>query len=225
MRNCYATVLAAGLFALAASPAIAQPPGGGRFGAFEPTPAMLLGDEKVRTELKLTDDQTAEFKKIRDKYQADLDKAREDMDRKKGQDLRKAMSDEIDKALPTVLKPEQTKRLNQLVVQRSGLGAFAKDDVATALKLTDKQKKEVADAKSDIEKDSADLFKDAAGDREKMGDAFKKVQTMQTDALTKVMDSLTDDQKKTWKDLTGDKFEFSPFGGRRPGTEEKPKDK
>jgi hypothetical protein len=101
-------------------------------------------------------------------------------------------------------------------VQAGGLGSFTKDDVATALKLTDKQKKDIDDAKTELDKDVQDLFKDAPrGDQEKMAELFKKVQSMRKDAVDKTIATLSDDQKKTWTSLNGDKFEFSP--PRRPG--------
>jgi len=217
MRRVAAKLLTAGLLVLAASPAFAQPQPGGFLARMlqAPAAAVLLRDEKVQTELKLTDDQKAAFTKIGDKYKDDIAKARADMDRKKAGELFTAQSAEVDKAVPDVLKADQIKRLNQLEVQAASFGAFSKDDVATALKLTDVQKKGVEEAKTGIEKDAADIFKDAQGDREKMADAFKKVQGMRKDALDKIVATLSDDQKKTWTSLNGDKFEFSP--PRRPG--------
>src|SRR5437899_11087113 len=77
MRGVYSTILAAGLLALAASPALAQPRPG--FGPPAPTAAMLLNNDKVQAELKVSDDQKADIKKasdkIRDKYKDDIDKA------------------------------------------------------------------------------------------------------------------------------------------------------
>ena len=217
MRRVAVKLLTAGLLVLAASPAFAQPQPGGFLARMlqAPSAAVLLRDEKVQTELKLTDDQKAAFTKISDKYKDDIAKARTDMDRKKMGELFTAQSDEVEKAVPDVLKADQIKHLNQLEVQSASLGAFSKDDVATALKLTDVQKKGVEEAKTGIEKDAADILKDAQGDREKMADAFKKVQGLRKDALDKIVATLSDDQKKTWTSLTGDKFEFSP--PRRPG--------
>jgi Spy/CpxP family protein refolding chaperone len=115
------------------------------------------------------------------------------------------------------LKPEQAKRLKQIEVQSAGLGAFSKDDVQAALKLTDAQKTSVKTAADDMQKDIQDLFKDAQGDREKMADAFKKIQELRTDSLDQVVKGLSDDQKKTWKDLNGDKFEVARGQGNRGG--------
>ena len=143
MRSVYAKVLAAGLIALAASPAFAQPPrpggpgGPGGFGQQQPpSVGRLLANDKVQEELKLTDDQKAAVKKASDevnaKYKDDLDKARSGMDFQKMGELRKTMSADLEKALADVLKPEQTKRVKQIQVQAAGLAAFSMDDVQTA---------------------------------------------------------------------------------------------
>ena len=212
MRSLYANVLTAGLLVLAASPAFAQAPGG-RGMRPAPTAATLVRNEKVQTELKLTDDQKAQITKITDKYKDDLATARSNQDRAKMGELTKAMSADLDKALPTVLKDDQTKRLNQLVVQASGLDAFSKDDVKSALKLTDAQAKSIDDQKAEIQKDSEDLLKDVGTDRQKRREAYQKIQAMRADAVAKVTSGFTDDQKKAWADLTGDKFTFD-FGRR-----------
>ena len=205
-------------------------PGGGFFGGQGRgvNAAMLLRNEKVQGELKLTDDEKSdvqkEGEKIRDKYKDDLDTARANMDREKMGELMKAQTEDMDKAVAGILKPDQTKRLKQIEVQAAGLGAFSMDDVQSALKLTDAQKTEIKEAADGLQKDMREAMQGAfqgGFDRDKMTEAMKKVQTMQSDAVDKVLKDLTDDQKKTWKDLTGEKFElelggFGPGGGR-PG--------
>ncbi len=183
----------------------------------------------MKSELKLTDEQVSnvqnEGEKIRAKYKDEMDKARADMDREKMGELRKAQDEDMDKAVAGILKPDQTKRLKQIEIQAAGLGAFLMDDVQNALKLTDAQKSEIKDASEGLQKDVRETMQGAfqgGFDRDKMTEAMKKVQTMQSDAVDKVLKDLTDDQKKTWKDLTGEKFEldfggFGPPGGGRPG--------
>ncbi len=215
MRGIHTKIMTIGLVILAASPALAQRQRGPRT---PPGPAQLLAMPEVLTEIKATDDEKAAVTKITDKYKDDIAAARTAMDRQKMADLRKQENDDVVKAIPTIFKDDQVKRLNQLEVQAAGLGAFTKDDVATALKLTDDQKKSIKDATDDLQKDSQDLFQSAQGDRTKMAEIMTKVQTMRKDALDKVVNGLTDDQKKTWKDLTGDKFDFpAPMRGNRPG--------
>ncbi len=218
MRSVCANLLTAGLFVLVASPAFAQPPAGRM--RTPPTAASLLRSEKVQTELKLTDDQKAKVTAITDKYKDDLAAARSAQDRDKSRELTKSMNADLEKALPDILNADQTKRLNQLVVQASGLDAFSKDDVKTALKLTDKQSKDIDDQKAAVTKDAEDLMKDVGTDRQKRREAGQKVQTLRKDAMDKVLASFTDDQKKAWDGLTGDKFtfDFGRQGGRRPRT-------
>jgi Spy/CpxP family protein refolding chaperone len=218
MRNVCVKIFTIGLVVLAASPAFAQPPAGrGGRGMQAPGAAQLLSMEKVQEELKITDDQKAQFTKITDKYKDDIAKARADMNREKGAELRKAQSEEMDKAIPTVLKPDQVKRLKQLEVQIGGLRALGKEDVQTALKLTDEQKKSIKDTTEELTKDAQEMFQGAGGDRTKMAELFTKMQGMQKEALEKTVNGFNDDQKKEWKELNGEKFEFPAFGGRRPG--------
>ena len=218
MRSVCANLLTAGLFVLVASPAFAQPPGN-RGMRQPPTAASLLRSDKVKTELKLTDEEKDKITKITDKYKDDLATARSSRDRDKTQ-ADKSMNADLEKALPTILNADQTKRLNQLVVQASGLDAFSKEDVKSALKLTDKQSKEIEDQKAQVTKDAEDLMKDVGTDRQKRREAGQKVQALRKDAMDKVLASFTDEQKKEWNDLTGEKFtfDFGRQGGRRPRT-------
>ena len=143
--------------------------------------AALLRNDKVQEELNLTDDQKADLKKVADaageKYKDDLEKATLAL---------------------WLFKPEQAKRLKQIEVQSAGLAAFSKDDVQSALKLTDAQKASVKTAADDMQKDVQDLFKDAQGDREKMADARKKIKDLSTDAMDQIVKGLSADQAKTW---------------------------
>ena len=168
--------------------------------------------EAVQKELKINDDQKAQFKKISDKYREEMTQARTDMNREKMASLRKAEGEEMAKAIPTVLKPEQAKRLNQLVVQRSGFRALSKEDVQTALKLTDAQKQSIKATTESLTKDMQEMMQGAQGDRTKMRELFTKAQGMQKDALEKAVSSFTPAQQKEWKDLNGEKFEFPAFG-------------
>ncbi len=226
MRRVYANVLTAGLMVLAASPAFAQQPRqpGGRMQQ-PPSIEMLLRNDKVQEELKLTDDEKAAVKKAEDavsaKYKDDLDKARADRDFPKMTELRKTMSADLEKALANVLKPEQIKRAKQIQVQAAGLAAFSMDDVQTALKLSDKQMDDVKQEEKDLQSDTRDVFQAAQGDQTKMADARKKIQTMRADSIDKIVEGMSADQKKTWTDLTGEKSDvalnFGGGGGFGPG--------
>ena len=193
------------------------PGGRGGFG-----PAGLLQNEGVQKELKLTDDQIKKVqdvaKDIREKHKDDFDKVRS-LDqaerREKMQELTKTVSEETTKALADVLKPEQQKRLKQLTLQREGTRAFSNAEVQMALKLTDEQKDKIKTISSDSEKEMRELFQNAGGDRQEAG---KKMQALHKETQDKVMSVLTEDQKKSWKDLTGEPFEFQSRRRPRTGT-------
>lgn len=210
----------AGLLLLLAAPPVVRAQGV-RYGMFVPTQATLLRDDKVLEELKMTSEQKAQVKTITDKYKDDLEKARAAKDGNKLRELRKARREELIKAIPDLLKPEQSKRLDQLVLQADGLNAFAVDAVQAALKLTGEQKTDIEAARDEANKKVEDLFKDVEDDSAR-AEALKKAIAVRNATMDKLINGLTDDQKKEWKALTGDMFEFS-FPMARPRSEEKPK--
>jgi Spy/CpxP family protein refolding chaperone len=192
------------------APALAQL-GGLGFGG-----PNLLSNKGVQDEIKLTDKQKAEIKKVQETFNADMKKAREDKDREAFQAAFKKYNTALGK-VKDGLKPEQVKRLNQIEIQASGLAAFKRKDVLKELKLSDKQKDQVKDIEQDLAKDMKELFADARGDREKMTAAIKKLGKMRTDAFAKVVKTFDADQKKAWKELTGKPYtiKFEGIGGSR----------
>jgi Spy/CpxP family protein refolding chaperone len=119
----------------------------------------------------------------------------------------------IDKAIADNLKPEQAKRLDQIQNQLAGIRMYSKEKVQAALKLTAEQKDKIKGVGEEVEKKMQELRQsgDFQGMREKM-------QTIRKDATESIEKVLTDDQKKTVKELTGEKFELTfprPGGGGR----------
>jgi hypothetical protein len=197
MKSLYVSALAIAVAILAVSPALAQRQrGGGGFGG----PGMYLNAKSVQEELKLSED---DAKKITDELG------------KLGRDLKpEERTEKTAKILSDNLKPDQLKRLNQIMWQRSGLsGAINNADVQTALKVDDKQKEKIKTIEEDFAKARRELFQGGGGgggNREKMQELRKKAD----EDLNAV---LTDDQKKTWKDLLGTEFKGEiPPPMRRP---------
>src|SRR5947209_1118844 len=111
MRSLHVKILTVGLVLLAASPAFAQRQRG-QFGNRQMGPAQLLAIDKVQEELKITDDQKAAVTKITDKYKDDIAAARsaQPPDRDKITELTKKQNEELEKAIPDILKADQLKR-------------------------------------------------------------------------------------------------------------------
>src|SRR5262249_36620296 len=163
--------------------------------------------EGVQKELKMTEDQIKKlgtlgrdmFTKFRDKF---MDAG---MDMEKRAAVLKEMETETNKVIADTLKPEQVKRLKQIALQVGGFRELAKEEVQKELKCTAKQKEEIDTLSKEIQKDTQDLLRDARGDQEKMAKAREKIQEMNKKALEKFAGTLSDDQKKTWKEMTGEK--------------------
>ena len=218
LRFVMAGVLVAGLVVV-----VGAQPGGG-FGGFNFGPAQLVMAKAVQEDLKMTDEQVEKVKtwskEFNDKVGEDR-KAKfadfKDKTKEEQAEMRAAFTAETNKAafkaLDGVLKPEQVKRLKQIQVQASGMNAYTNPDVVAALKLTDSQKSTIKGVSADYDKDRAEVMKGIGGgkgkqpDPEKFADALKKGDKLRKEAMAKVEETLTDDQKKAWKELTGEAFD------------------
>jgi len=218
-----ALVFAGGL--LVPGPAAAQPPAGGGFNMFRPTLADVIPrNPALQDELKMDAAQV-------EKLKAALDEAREDA-RELGpqllnRDATPAERDKVfkqmleihEKALTRALKPEQVKRLKQLDNQMAGFGMFTRPEVVAAIKLTDEQRRDIARISDDVYRATRDLTSRrprAAGGAVAAPDpdADKKVEAVQKEALANAVSILTDEQRATFKDLTGEPFNMPGALGR-----------
>jgi hypothetical protein len=168
--------------------------GGGGFGG----PGLYLNAKSVQEELKLSED---DAKKIGDELG------------KLGRDLKpEERAEKTAKILSDNLKPDQVKRLHQIMWQRGGLGTAVNNaDVQTALKLDDKQKEKIKTIQEDSAKARRDLLQGGGG-----GDNREKMQELRKKTDEDLNAVLTDDQKKAWKDLLGAEFKGEIAPPRRP---------
>ena len=208
--------------ALVASPAVTQQKkgfgGGFGFGGGTMTAGMLLANEGVQKEIKLTEDQIAKIKevsqKIRDKFAEDFQKL-QDLDqqerREKGAQVFAKLNEETTKELGAVLKPEQDKRLKQILRQQLGIQALQDAEAQKSLKLTDEQKENLKLIAADFAKDSQELRQNAfAGgfSQEAFQEMQKKVEGLRKETLDKATALLNDSQKKELKELMGEPFKL-----------------
>jgi hypothetical protein len=216
-----------GLAALLTSPALAQrqrgqrgQQGQGRAGGMGGIGA-LLENESVQKELKIDKDQADKIKEavktVQDKHKDELAKVRDlpqDEQRAKGQEISKTVSEETLKAAGEILKPEQVTRLKQIELQQQGSRAFTRPEVQSALSLKDDQKEKIKTITDDSAKEMRDLR--GAGNGQGGGGNREKVTALRKETAEKVQAVLTDDQKKAWKNLTGEPFEVANAGRRGP---------
>ncbi len=215
MRGLWKVSLAVGLALFLVSPAMAQRGGGfgGRGGI-----GILLANKSVQDELKLDMGQveklTAALTKYREDNKDDFAKLRDrNTSREDREAVMKKFNEASQKVAADVLKPEQLKRLKQIQVQQEGVTAFANPETQKALNLTDKQKDEVKAIVEDYTKQRNDIRQNAGGNRE---EARTKSAALRKEKMEAALKVLNDDQKKTYKDLTGEAFEVKFEPRRRP---------
>ncbi len=185
---------------------------------------MVLGSEDVQKELKITDEQKTKLKEFQDKQAAARREAfpqGQQPDQEKIAEFRKKSVEDTNKFLKDTLTDDQTKRLKQISLQNSlkmaPALAFADEDTAKALKITDDQKEKIKSISTKLQEDSRDLRPQRG--QQPSEENTKKLTALRKEANEKIMEVLSDEQRKTLKDMQGEEFKgtIAPPGGRRPG--------
>jgi hypothetical protein len=174
---------------------------------------MLLEQDSVRKELKLSADQINKVEevsqKVREKFQEVFGLKGEERSRRI-----RAFRGEVEKAIAEVLKPEQMKRLKQISYQMRGGPGFTEPEVAKALALTETQKMDIERINRDTSKLMGQLI-DAEPDSAARD---KKIRAQRNAGYEQVIKLLTEEQKAKWKELQGKLFKgeihLKPPGGR-----------
>jgi len=213
MRTCGKMVLAFGVVALMAVPGWAQQGRGGRFGGGGGG-AALLSNKSVQKELKATDEQAEKLnafaretmEKQRGEFQKFADLSQEER-REKMRETARTRAVELHQGMSKILKPEQVKRFEEIQLQQSGVAAFMMPRVEERLKLADDQKSKLREISEEAMRGA--FQGGGQGDPE---EARKKRAETRKQSTEKALAVLTADQKKTWKEMTGEPFEviFEP---------------
>jgi hypothetical protein len=192
----------------------------------------LLTNKSVQQELKLSDDQVKKIEQtvqeVRQKHMDEFQALR-DLDpqerREKGGALFRKVGEETQKALSGVLNPDQEKRFKQIELQVRGPRAFTDPEVQKTLNLTADQQEKIKTINQDAEKQMSALRPGpggGGGEQRNPEEMRKKMTEMRKETMSRSMEVLTDDQKKQWKEMTGEPFEVKferrgPRGGGAGG--------
>ncbi len=192
----------------------------------------LVSLEQVQKEMKLNEEQIGKVKKVVETLTAEWTKEygalREIEDRTKRSaktaELRKQFDSKARKQLGAVVSREQMIRLYQIRLQvRPVLDSLGDKYIADKLKLTDEQKKKLAEINKDMQAQRTKLFssmRDAT--REQRSEAYAKYRKLRTEAEKKALEVLTAAQKKTFEELKGEAFKLE---SRRPRPAKPPAEK
>ena len=163
---------------------------------------LLLRQKSVQKELELTPDTV---KKIMDFTHAQSEAAHKtaDLSEAARKEAFEKLLKQNDKFLADNLNAKQSKRLDQITMQFTGLTQLTKPEMVRELKLSDEQVKTFKDMQTEARKALSELI-DA---KERTGKS-EKLAKLRADTRTKILAVLTDEQKTKVRDLAG-----PPFGG------------
>jgi hypothetical protein len=162
----------------------------------------LLTQKSVQEELKLSEDQIKKATELQEKMRGSFNF--KDLKDKGREEIQKALEErakESDKAAAEILKPEQLKRVKQIVLQLRGSQAFADSAVVEELKLTAEQKEKIQAIQKEAAESTRSLFQGGANEETR-----KKVEELRKATTEKVTALLSDEQKSKWKERTGEPF-------------------
>ena len=198
--------------------------GGGRFGFGQGRGGFggglqMLRIPAVQQELKMTEAQIAKLDAKQDEVQNGMREIMEsaggfqalrDMSPEDRQKFQTKISDLQNKAVSDVLDATQLKRYKELVLQREGPLAASRKEVADALKLTDAQRKQVAEIQRGLQESRMQAFQSLGqgASPEDRAKGMAKMEELQTKAGDQALALFTEDQKKAWKEMTGAPFKF-----------------
>lgn len=209
MRGCLKAAVAFGMVAMLAGPAMAQ--GRGGMGMGMGGPANLLGNPSVQKELKLDETQIEKAKELATTTREKMAGLRDQLTDLQGQErmtkqaeLSKPINEEAMKTAKAFLKPEQLTRLTQIEIQQRGAVAFSDAAIAKKLGITDEQSGKIKTILASQQTGMQEIREAAGQDFAAM---MPKMTALRKETNTKVTALLTDDQKKTWKEMTGEPFE------------------
>jgi Spy/CpxP family protein refolding chaperone len=181
--------------------------------------------DQVQKELKLTEEQIGKVKAVSEKLRAEMSSqfaaAREIEDRAKRRAKTDELRDQLDRnareQLGDTLSQEQMRRLFQIRMQvRPVVESLARQRVAERLKLTDDQKKKVADINKDTQAKQSELFAALRGaSDERRTELFQKLRQARADADQQALAVLTAEQKTAFQEMQGAKIELPTSRGPR----------
>ena len=212
-------ILTAGLLIAAVGSAQAQRPGGG--GAFpggsgfggggaggQNLKSLVVTNKPLQEELKVSDEQIEKLKEFAAK-QAEAMKGfaqfgGDEEEQIARMEVQLKLMKERVAFMKTALNAEQHKRIGQIEKQQMGMNAFTSAKIAKELAVTEEQSEKIKTINTDMNKELREMF--TGGFNE---ESQKKMASLRGETQEKIEKVLTDDQRKKWKEMTGEAFDMA----------------
>jgi flagellar biosynthesis/type III secretory pathway protein FliH len=207
MRGVVKLILTASLALGLTGVALGQRQGPGLFNG----PGRLIADPGVQKELKMTNVQLGKIRvalaRVMQDHRDDLAKIRGDTTLVERMQIMRVVGEDSRKAIGGILNAKQMKRFKQILWQEGGFRAMQDPEVQKELMITEEQREKLREIGQGAMKQLQEVFQggNAQGAQEQLEKIRKEAQE-KAEAL------LTDEQKKTWKEMKGE-----PFALQRPG--------
>jgi hypothetical protein len=187
-------------------------------------PVQLIQSEQVKKELGLTDEQIGKIKSMESELRAKL-AAKEaslqlkGLDPKAKEEKLKTAAKEIDDLTKEsraqagqILKPEQIKRMKEIMLQIYGWSVLTRNDYKDELKLTDAQNKQLDTIQEQMGQQMRAGWQIPSGEKaaETTSGNRKRMEQIMKTSNTQALAVLTPAQKTQLETLKGKKFEFAP---------------
>lgn len=230
MKKLNLIIAGAAVVALLSMPLVAEAQGRGQGGqnrggfgqgrgmTMQMNKSMLLVRNDVQKDLKLTDDQKAQLKKIQEEADAKRQAMMEEMRASGGgggdfQAIREkfeAMQAETDAAIMKVLTEDQKKRLDQISLQFAGYRALNDEKLQKELELKADQKRQISELNEQMNAANMQIsqrVRDGEIDRSEQAALFEQNRKALDAEIKKV---LTPEQDKKFTEMMGPKFTRDP---------------
>jgi predicted transglutaminase-like cysteine proteinase len=181
-------------------------------------PTPLFQQPNVGSTLNLTPAQTRQLSEMNTKMQADwrdrfntaFGSTAQNRDATMNQ-LQTQFNQAWMQGAGNIFNEAQRSRLNQLSLQSQGPSAFTNPDVQKQLNLTAQQQNQLQQLNTQFNRQLQDF---STVDPLRRDEATRRWNTFQQSMSERVNSILTDPQRKTWSQMTGDAFQFAPpFSG------------
>lgn len=172
-----------------------------------PDPSLLLiRDDAVRDELKLSTEQRAQLDALLKAHNRLLIAIRDVGPNGADESAQPAIA-ALRAELKKLFTSEQKIRLQGLILQAQGYDALLRKDIVAKLKITSEQQAKLADVAEET-KASAQALNQSRGSRTPE-EIKQELAQIQADRLKKIVAELDDKQESTYAKLLGEAFDFS----------------
>jgi hypothetical protein len=216
--------------ALTASAQGQQERGRGPFSRGAQSMVGLAGNEAVQKEIGLTD--SSKVSALADEYRGAIQQDLSGLDFASIRDLpeserpakfrefqtkfeaaAKKANETFEPKLKEALTADQFKRLSEIKVQASGIGALLEPGVVKELGLSDEQQKKITEVRMESDRARGELLAGLRGGGNNQ-EAMTKIRELTEQSLTKATDVLDAGQKEKFTALKGKPFDLSQLRGR-----------